>query len=322
MKHPTPRLSTDDAEILEKVLALVPFLSAKKDTTNNNYSLSVRDRSKTYWGYDSKRANPLAREIRKLGLNVSCNDKFIPEDYLFNSTENRLELLRGLLDTDGSITKSGSIEFTNKSEKLSTQVLELCRSLGIRAQIGIEDRRGKIRKFDGKKDAIIDSIYYRVYVNTAKEVFSLSRKKNRLKKTEPKKISLVNIEELVEEQTVCISVDNDSKTYLATKDYIPTHNSYSVGVGMSLKEWLFDGATVYNEDSINHPAAVDITVGAEDSQKSGLMITKMRLALERLPGSKIINGRLYPSPLTKQYVGSWMVGKQITAEYQKKYPGG
>ena len=83
-----------------------------------------------------------------------------------------------------------------------------------------------------------------------------------------------------------------------------TGKSYSVGIGMALKEWLFDGATEYTQETIDNPAAVDITVGAEDSQKSTLMMTKMRMALERLPGEKIIGGRLYPSPISKQYQGS------------------
>lgn len=87
---------------------------------------------------------------------------------------------------------------------------------------------------------------------------------------------------------------------------------------MALKEWLFDGATSYDDPL----SAVDITIGAEDSGKSGLMLNKMKMALERLPGEKIINGRLYPSPLAKQYQGSWVVGKQIIAQYEKKYPGG
>lgn len=87
---------------------------------------------------------------------------------------------------------------------------------------------------------------------------------------------------------------------------------------MALKEWLFDGATSYDEPL----AAVDVTIGAEDSAKSGLMINKMKMALERLPGEKIINGRLYPSPLSKQYQGSWGVGKQVIAQYEKKYAGG
>lgn len=83
-----------------------------------------------------------------------------------------------------------------------------------------------------------------------------------------------------------------------------TGKSYMAAVGMVLKEFLFDGATTYDETSIRFPSAIDLTVGAEDSQKSSLLLTKTRLALERLPGSKMINGRYYPSPLSKQYQGS------------------
>lgn len=101
-----------------------------------------------------------------------------------------------------------------------------------------------------------------------------------------------------------------------------TGKSYISGVGIVLKEWLFDGAASYDEKSIRFPDMVDITVGAEDSQKSGLLLSKTKSALDRLPGSKIINGKLYPSPLTKQYHGSWVVGKQVIAEYDKKYTGG
>lgn len=239
-----------------------------------------------------------------------------------NSVENRLELLRGLLDSDGSITRFGSIEFTNKNKILCEQVIELCFSLGIQAQLGVENRRGAIRKFKGKKEAIITPAYYRVYINTNKEVFHLPRKKERLKKKAAPNPSLINIEKLGTEETLCISVNNPTKTYLATKNYIPTHNSYSVGVGMALKEWLFDGATQVSREFLLEPSAVDITIGAEDSQKSTLMIQKMKMALERLPGSKKIGKRLYPSPFAKQYQGSWNVGKQIIAEYQKKYEGG
>lgn len=98
--------------------------------------------------------------------------------------------------------------------------------------------------------------------------------------------------------------------------------SYAVGVGMALKEWLFDGALEYNEESINNPSRVDITIGAEESSRSGLMFTKIRQCLEALPGSRIVKGDLVPSPVYKQYQGSWTVGKQIEAIYDKKYATG
>lgn len=98
--------------------------------------------------------------------------------------------------------------------------------------------------------------------------------------------------------------------------------SYAVGVGMALKEWLFDGATHYNEETQANPARVDITIGAEESSRSTLMFTKIRQCLESLPGSKVVKGDKKPSPFYKQYQGSWSVGKQIEALYDKKYASG
>ena len=228
--------------------------------------------------------------------------------YMRSSIEQRMELIRGLMDTDGTCGKDGCIEFSSSSPQLAHDVLEVLRSLGILCSI----TKRKTSKLDN----------YRIYILTSEPIFKLKRKLERLRsKNTHVKTAITSIEPSFVDYATCIEVDNENKLFLTT-DYVPTHNSYSVGVGMALKEWLLDGATVYNKETIENPAAVDITVGAEDSQKSTLMLTKMRMALERLPGSKIINGRLYPAPLAKQYQGSWIVGKHIIAEYQKKYPGG
>ena len=60
-------------------------------------------------------------------------NKHIPEQYLTASVEQRRDLLCGLMDTDGTATKAGQCVFTQKSKSLSLQVLELIRSLGIKA---------------------------------------------------------------------------------------------------------------------------------------------------------------------------------------------
>lgn len=59
-------------------------------------------------------------------------NKHIPKDFLINSRENRLQLLAGLLDTDGYLT-SGCFEITQKNKKLSDDILYLVRSLGFNA---------------------------------------------------------------------------------------------------------------------------------------------------------------------------------------------
>ena len=98
--------------------------------------------------------------------------------------------------------------------------------------------------------------------------------------------------------------------------------SYSVGVGMALKEWLFDGVLEYNDQTRKQKFKVDITIGAEESTRSLLMMNKIRQALENLPGSVKMGNKYFPSPIYKQYQGSWIVGKQIEALYDKRYETG
>ena len=58
------------------------------------------------------------------------NNKHIPMHYKCNSRENRLQLLAGLLDSDGSLNTNGGFEFTQKNETLMNDVIYLARSLG------------------------------------------------------------------------------------------------------------------------------------------------------------------------------------------------
>jgi hypothetical protein len=94
--------------------------------------------------------------------------------------------------------------------------------------------------------------------------------------------------------------------------------SYAVGCGFVLHQWLTDGAFRYDNESRNNPRKVDITIGAEGAEKSKLIMDKIRVALDLLPGSQEIGGKYYKSPFSKQFSGSWALGKEIKAEYQKK----
>lgn len=77
---------------------------------------------------DYKGCNFYKKHLREMNV---LNNKHIPDVYLYNSRENRLRLLAGLLDTDGSLDKDGNCyDFVQKREKLFDQFLFLCRSLG------------------------------------------------------------------------------------------------------------------------------------------------------------------------------------------------
>lgn len=78
--------------------------------------------------------NPLRRALESFGLhkNVKCGDKFIPDAYRLADRRTRLEVLAGLIDTDGSLAKSG-FDFISKSKRLATDVVFLARSVGLAA---------------------------------------------------------------------------------------------------------------------------------------------------------------------------------------------
>lgn len=57
-------------------------------------------------------------------------NKHIPDIYKYNSRDNRLKLLAGLIDSDGHLSKGNGFEFVQKNEKVMDDVVYLCRSLG------------------------------------------------------------------------------------------------------------------------------------------------------------------------------------------------
>lgn len=79
------------------------------------------------------RANILTEALDALGLaGTDSASKFIPHRYLTARRMERLNLLAGLMDTDGSVNKSG-FEITTKSLELATDIVFLARSLGLAA---------------------------------------------------------------------------------------------------------------------------------------------------------------------------------------------
>jgi superfamily I DNA/RNA helicase len=98
--------------------------------------------------------NPLISVLRGLGLIGS--EKFVPQAYLRASRGDRLDVLAGLLDTDGHLYCNGGFDFISKSKALSEGVVDLSRSLGLAAYLK-ECRKGCQTGFVGT--------YYRVSVS-------------------------------------------------------------------------------------------------------------------------------------------------------------
>ena len=154
---------------------------------------------------------------QKLKENNLLNNKHIPQEYLRSSYEDRLELLRGLMDTDGSLRpNSRSFEFYQKNYELILQVVELLSSLGIKSRVRVKN--------------IKQCLYYTIAFTTTEVVFHLPRKVNLINNNRPtrpqdKRIYIQKIEEVESVPVACISVDSEDKLFLCGNSFIPTHNS-------------------------------------------------------------------------------------------------
>lgn len=172
--------------------------------------------------------------IKSLGLiETRSKTKFIPDIYKYNSKEIRLELLRGLLDTDGYCDKNGNCNYSSISKQLAEDVLFLARSLGI---------NGNILEQSNKYGSI-----YLVRFYTDIRLFNLPRKyqKQKITKTRAFKIGITNIEYIGQKQAKCVTVDSEDHCYLIG-DFVTTHNSKGTNSGKQvnayarrlIRDWL------------------------------------------------------------------------------------
>jgi len=172
---------------------------------------------------NSKSVNPIKNEIFNLGLlDKRAHNKFIPKEYIYNSSvDDRIELLRGLMDTDGSNNHTCAT-FTTVSKQLRDDIIELVRSLGGKATYVTLDKRGQI-SIGGNK-AQCNYISYEVWINMDINPFYLTRKAIKYKPKFKHEIKITNIEKLDKDYIQCLLLDSEDGLYI-TDDYILTHNS-------------------------------------------------------------------------------------------------
>ncbi len=154
------RIYTQDNEIIE-------YLSEYAERNGQFVTVSQeKDKCPAYTitgGRSQKARNgSMQAKLRKLGI---LNNKHIPKIYLLNNRNIRLQLLAGLIDSDGFINADygGTVEITSKSRKFAKQIKFLCDTLGYRtsfkskkatiSSIGYEATVWRVR-FNGNIDEI------------------------------------------------------------------------------------------------------------------------------------------------------------------------
>ncbi len=167
--------------------------------------------------------------LRTLGV---LNNKHIPTPYLRASVEQRLAVLQGLMDTDGTIGVGGGCELALCDERLATDALELVRSLGIKASM--TSGPAAITEPDpqrpGRTRRRLTGTRYRIKFTTDQPVFRLPRKAarlpQRLRETH-RWLYITSVEPVAPVPGRCLTVDSRDSTYLAG-GFVPTHNTMAM----------------------------------------------------------------------------------------------
>ena len=228
-------IHTPDEEIIDKIREkLVP----ECQITKNNYIESTCPVfSVIRSGREYGKKNQVKEILTELGLyGKRAWEKSIPEVYFTGSYHQRLELLKGLLDTDGHAGNEDSIEFSTTSETMALQVQELVWSLG-----GICKLKQRQTYFTHKGIKKPGRISYRLNIRHQfpESLFHVSRKRARVNNNSQYcrhglKLAITDIKYIGKEETKCISILSEKKLYL-TDNYIVTHNTIT---SISLMEML------------------------------------------------------------------------------------
>tara|TARA_R110002012_G_scaffold147814_3_gene306446 strand:- start:55 stop:2655 length:2601 start_codon:yes stop_codon:yes gene_type:complete len=153
--------------------------------------------------------------IKHFGLDVKSEFKFIPFKYKNGSRKQRLELLQGLMDSDGTAQKNGVCLYYTVSEKLRDDIIELVHSLGGWASYTTKHNTG------GNFPS------FNIRIKMKEKIFKLERKSDRQEWTDryAHERVILKIEPHKRMKTKCLTVDSPDSSFLCTKNYIVTHNS-------------------------------------------------------------------------------------------------
>jgi type IV secretion system protein VirB4 len=172
----------------------------------------------------SRNRSPLGEALSQLGLTAKASyEKSVPEAYKRSSVAQRLALLQGLLDTDGSVGNGTHASFTSTSERLARDVQEIAWSLGARAKLA--RRQTHFTGSLGEKKAGRPSWRVSIVHPDISRLFSLPRKVAQCKpKAMQHRLRIVRIEEAGVKPMRCISVGHPDQLYV-TDGFVVTHNT-------------------------------------------------------------------------------------------------
>jgi len=216
-----------------KIVALEKsVLQRVRDDLGENYHIEIRGYEGcttgivTPAGTFDNRVPSLTKLLTDLKLlNIAPKYLFIPEIYLNASRDQKLELLRGIMDTCGYSNRMGNFNAYHTSQRLINDLATLIYSLG-----GIATKRIPQIRYRSLEDRSYGERCYRLSIklkDPSEVMTRYTRGTENIEESEPDpdmKLLITDVEKIDVDAATCIKVDHPSHLYV-TKDYLVTHNT-------------------------------------------------------------------------------------------------
>jgi len=289
-RQTTTGITKEDKEVVEHIKKYAGELSMNF----SEYSSLDRTREFAITKSTGKR-NKLKDAMDSYGLKET---KFIPHDYKANSREIQLEILAGLLDTDGHLNKkSMTFDFISKYEQLSEDVAFVARSLGLYAKVSKCTKRIKSAGFSGT--------YYRVYISgdthiiptrvPRKQAKQLSRRTNVLR-------TGIKIKKLRKGTYYGFTLDGNGRFLL--EDFTVTHNTEYIDSIRYVKR--------YNKNLVFPISDLTVNTFASGSTKDSSLLNQV------FRGAMVVF-KDFTSMISKEPIAQKAIMGQLREIYDKRY---
>ncbi len=212
-------ITSEDTFIIDNINNLLPDDAIIRQINDIEYKILNK--------IQNRKGNTIKNNMNLFGLNGKKSyEKFIPQIYLNSSLSQRIELLKGLLDTDGTVGKNGDVSYCTTSPYLANQVQDLIRSIGGLCRI---TTKTPSYTYNGEKKKGRLAYILSIRLKDRNRLFSLPRKLEKLSDdyqyNDYLRLRIVSVEPVRITECQCIMVDSISHLYV-TDNYVVTHNTY------------------------------------------------------------------------------------------------
>lgn len=205
-----PEITNIDKEIIKYIYDFAETNNCKV-TINSQENKTDRFNIVTDRGQD----NPFLIKLKNYNL---INNKHIPFDYKYSKLNERLELLAGLIDSDGSLNNNTRYDIIQKNKELAENIMFVAKSCGLHCTMTTKKCSIKSTGFEGN--------YYRLQINGNINTIPVKVKRKQQKEIKTNRIttySSIKVEKDIVDNFYGFEIDGDSLFLLG--DFTVTHNT-------------------------------------------------------------------------------------------------